>query len=256
MPAEDQFSQQAALYARARPHYPETFYGYLASLAPAHDVAWDCGTGSGQAALGTAAHFRRVVATDMSHSQLAHAFAHPRVRYAVALAEHCPLRSASADLVTVSQAAHWFDHDRFHAEVRRVLRPGGVVALWTYFLPDVTPAVNALWQRFYAEVAGPYWSAGVRYVEAAYETLPFPFREVRPPAFTVTAHWTADDAFDFFNSWSATQKIIAATGENPFVRGGDLYRAFAAAWGDAARRVTWPLIARVGTVGTVGRRTS
>jgi ubiquinone/menaquinone biosynthesis C-methylase UbiE len=99
--------------------------------APARRLAVDCATGSGQAAVALAEHFAAVLAVDASSSQLTRAQPHPRVYYAASLAERLPAPDGSADLVTAAQAAHWFDFERFHAECRRVLAPGGVVAVWT-----------------------------------------------------------------------------------------------------------------------------
>ena len=60
---KDHFSGHATDYARYRPDYPAALYEFLAKTARRHEVAWDCGTGSGQAALGLAPYFDRVIAT-------------------------------------------------------------------------------------------------------------------------------------------------------------------------------------------------
>jgi len=140
MAFQDHFSAQAADYARDRPRYPDALLAHLARLAPSRRLAVDVATGNGQAAVGLARHFDRVLASDASAAQLAAAVAHGRVQYARHAAECLPLRDAAADLVTVAQAAHWLDLDRFFGEVRRVLRPGGIIALWTYGTPGVGPA--------------------------------------------------------------------------------------------------------------------
>src|ERR1043165_5287441 len=124
---KDHFSTQSQDYARYRPDYPPSLFQWLASLTSAHALAWDVGTGSGQAALALADHYRRVVATDAAEAQLRHAVAHERVTYKGMPAENTDLGNASVDLVTVAQALHWFDFDRFYREVQRVLRPGGLI---------------------------------------------------------------------------------------------------------------------------------
>src|SRR4051812_13986586 len=96
---------------------------FLASPAPAHDLAWVCATGNGLAALALTPFFRTVVATDASPQQIARARPHDRIRYVVAPAERTPLHDASVDLVTVAQALHWLDLPAFYYEVRRVARP-------------------------------------------------------------------------------------------------------------------------------------
>lgn len=119
MAFKDHFSGHASAYARYRPEYPNELYDYLATLTPRHAVALDCATGSGQAAVGLARHFDLVIATDGSVPQLRSAQAHPHVAYVGNLAEQPALQDRSVDLVAAAQAAHWFDHERFHPEIDR-----------------------------------------------------------------------------------------------------------------------------------------
>jgi SAM-dependent methyltransferase len=153
----DHFSRDAAAYREHRPRYPDALFAHLAGLAPRRELAWDCGCGNGQAAVGLAGHFRRVVATDASGAQIAEALPHERVTYRIESAYESSLPGSRVDLIAVAQAAHWFDHDRFHAEVRRVLRPQGIIAIWAYGLHHITPAVDEVIERLYHEVVGPYW---------------------------------------------------------------------------------------------------
>src|SRR5208282_5000395 len=78
---KDHFSRQAAAYGRHRPRYPLELAAHLAAVAPGHTLALDLATGNGQAAVDLAAHFERVLASDASASQLAHAAPHARVHY-------------------------------------------------------------------------------------------------------------------------------------------------------------------------------
>src|SRR5918993_3891911 len=126
----DHFSTTAASYADYRPSYPRELFEWLGSVAPDRRIAWDCGTGSGQAALGLGEHFAQVVATDPSVAQLAHAVRHPTVSYAAMSAERSALANGSVSVVTVAQALHWFDQPVFYAEARRVLVAGGGRAAW------------------------------------------------------------------------------------------------------------------------------
>jgi SAM-dependent methyltransferase len=242
---EDHFSAQAAPYARYRPHYPAGLFAYLAALAPGGGLAWDCGTGSGQAARGLAPHFRRVVATDPSARQLAHAVLHERITYRVAAAEASGLEAASADLITVAQALHWFDLDVFYAEACRVLRPGGVLAVWCYHLCRIAPEIDRLLFRYYDDVVGPYWSPRVAPVKDHYRSLAFPFDEVAPPAFAGETWWALEDALGYLQSWSSTQRFIRLRGFDPRA---EIRDALTAAWGDPEqkRRAVWPLYLRVG----------
>src|SRR5512145_3219980 len=145
----DHFSRRAPEYARFRPRPPASLVDFLAASTPAHDLAWDCGTGSGQAAVALAVRFDRVIATDPSDRQLARAEPHPRVEYRIGRESASGLDDASADLVTAAQAAHWFDLPAFYAEVDRVLRPGGLITVWTYGLLNVTPEIDDVVMSFY-----------------------------------------------------------------------------------------------------------
>ena len=243
----DHFSGHAADYRAYRPTYPPELFTFLASLAPARDLVWDCGTGSGQAAVVLADHFARVFATDASAEQVKNARPRPNVEYAVAPAEACPLPDASADLVTVAQALHWFDLPRFYAEVRRVCKPGGALAVWSYDLHSVNAAVDPVLARLQDEFVGPYWPPERALVDAGYRTILFPFAEVPAPAFEMTATWDLPTLVGYMNTWSATKRFEAANGFNPLDR---LAADFAAVWGDPATTcpVTWKLALRVGRV--------
>ena len=245
MSFKDHFSGHADAYARYRPDYPAELFSYLASLTPRRQVALDCATGSGQAAVGLADHFSRVVASDGSVSQLQSAQAHPNVTYVANLAEQPALRDGSVDLVVAAQAAHWFDHERFFPEVKRVLREGGAVALWTYGLAYVEPQIDAVVRHFYSDVLGSYWPPERRWVESAYRDLPFPLREVAAPAFHLNLQWDLDNFIGYLGTWSAVQRYRRATGEDPLPA---LRAEIAPYWPTPVetRSVTWPLHLRVG----------
>ena len=245
MSFKDHFSTQAAVYAKARPHYPAALFAELARLAPGRSVAWDCGTGNGQAAVALAAHFERVVATEPSAAQLAQAVAHPRVSYHQS-AESAPIQAdASVDLVTAAQAAHWFDLGVFYPEVRRVVRPGGLLAIWNYGLCLVSPEVDAVVGHFYHETVGPYWPPERKHAETAYRLLDFPFREIALPQLNLEVVWTSDDFATYLRTWSSVARYIKAHGDDPVT---SLTSELSRAWGPGERRVTWPLGGRLGYV--------
>src|SRR6478752_7460037 len=133
----DHFSGVANRYADFRPHYPAALFDYLATLAPRNSVVWDCACGTGQATLDLAARFDKVIGTDASKEQIASALPHANAEYRVATAEQSGLPDKSVALVTVAQAVHWFDFNKFYAEVNRVLVRHGVIALGTYGINTV-----------------------------------------------------------------------------------------------------------------------
>ncbi len=246
MPFADHFSHAAPRYAAFRPTYPDALFAWLAGAAPARRRAWDCATGSGQAAVALAAHVAQVVATDASAEQVAHAGRHPRVHYAVARAEASGLAAGCADLVTVAQALHWFDRDAFWAEARRVLAPGGVVAAWSYgdaALDD--PAAQAAFRAYAAAELDPHWPPERRLVGAAYGAFAFPFAELALPELAMAARWTLDELAGYVGTWSAAARFRRATGRDP---ARELAEAWGPAWGPPGRRVgvRWPLTVRAG----------
>jgi SAM-dependent methyltransferase len=245
MKFEDNFSAQSRQYAQSRPQYPDVLYEYLASLAPERSLVWDCGTGNGQAAVSLAKFFARVYATDASAEQIAHAYSHERVEYHVENAEHVGLESASVGLVTVAQAVHWFDFDKFYAEVKRVLKPGGILAVWTYGLPEISPLVDYAIKRIYFDVLSGFWPERIRYIEEQYRTLPFPFDEITPPVFAMETTWDRNQLMGFLDSWSATQKYRQQKERHPLE---DVWGDVVDDWQNETekRLVRWNLHFRIG----------
>lgn len=244
---KDYFSAQSIDYAKYRPRYPAELFAYLCSIAPGRERAWDCATGNGQAALGLAAFFEQVIATDASQAQLDQATGHERIAYQLATAEQTRIEPHSIELVTIAQALHWLRLERFYAEVRRVLTTGGVLAVWCYNLLEVSPVIDPLINRFYAETVGPHWPPERRLIEEKYRSIEFPFVEFDPPRFEMQEQWTLMDLLGYLRTWSATQRFIAARGFDPVPA---LAEELLPLWErpSEARAIKWPLYLRAGTV--------
>ena len=241
----DHFAFAAGSYRSYRPHYPAALFDWVASFTPTRDRAWDCGTGSGQAAVALATRYAEVLATDASVAQLASAERAAGVSYLAMRAERCALATRSVDLVTVAQALHWFDHSAFFVEVDRVLRPGGVLAVWSYGLLTIDPAIDALLQHFYAETLGPYWPSERALVDSGYAGIDFPYPEVAPPLLEMEESWTLPQLAGFLSTWSAVGRYQNALGVDPLP---DVLRGVGSAWGsaDTRRQVRWPVVPRLG----------
>lgn len=236
-PFRDRFGAQAGQYASHRPTYPDGLFAVLAQQCIRTEHAWDCATGNGQAALALAAHFDRITATDASAGQLGQATPHERVTYREASAEASGLDAQSVDLVTVAQALHWFDRPAFFAEVDRVLRPGGLLAVWTYALATISPEVDRVTDGVYRGTLEGYWSPRRQEVEEGYPGYSFPFEPVATPSFAMEVEWPLDRWIGYLRSWSAAEAYRKATGQDPIPDG-----ALASAWGEAQTRlVRWPL---------------
>ena len=244
MSFKDHFSKQAADYAIFRPGYPQELFAYLGIIAPSRQLAWDCGTGNGQAAVELASGFDRVIATDASEKQIANAQLHEHVEYRVAPAENSGIESETIDLIMVAQALHWFDLDRFYAEARRVLKPDGVLAASAYNLLRIEPAIDEIANRYYYEVVGPFWPPERQLVER-FADLPFPFDEIDAPKFEMMAQWSLDHLLGYLRTWSSTQRFIAAKGTDPLDQ---ITNDLRSAWGkpQRTRSISWPLVVRIG----------
>lgn len=249
MAFKDYFSGHAADYATYRPRYPATLFAWLGQQCRDHERAWDCATGNGQAAIALTRHFQQVIATDGSAAQLQEAPPHPQIQYQVALAESSGLADGGVDLVTVAQAAHWFDLEAFYPEVQRVLKPGGILAIWCYGRPILpTTALEGLLSDYYDRVLDDFWTPERRQVETGYRTLPFPFPELTGPELTMTTEWTLAELLGYLYTWSATQRFIAAHQFNPLAT---LTEQFIEVWPESTQaeqrlRLTWPISLRVG----------
>ena len=146
MKPADRFSNRVDDYVRARPGYPDGVVATLAArfgLAPRWTIA-DIGAGTGISAELFLRHGCTVIAVEPNHAMRAAAGGllgkSPRFRAVDGTAEATTLDPASVDAVVAAQAFHWFDRAAFRAESRRILKPGGIVALlWNVRRADASP---------------------------------------------------------------------------------------------------------------------
>ena len=247
-PVIDYFSGHAALYKKYRPVYPDALYQLLLQHCASTEHCWDCGTGNGQVASVLANSFTNVSATDISKNQLKNAIQKENIHYSTQRAEHTTFLDNSFDLITVAQAAHWFDHDAFNQEVQRVSKNQGIIALWGYELLHISEVIDQHILRFYREIVGPYWSKERKFIDEQYTTIPFPFKEIpvqQPLA--IYAHWTLSQLEGYFTSWSSVQAYIQKhNGRNPVP---SLIQSISEHWGsNPTRMVTFPIFIRLGQI--------
>lgn len=247
----DHFSSNADGYRAHRPGYPSALFKWLATLPSKRETAWDCGCGSGQATIGLAPHFDEVIGTDPSAEQIRNAKAASggveNVRYAVAPAEASGLDAGSVDLTLAAQAAHWFDQNAFHAEVRRVAAPGAVLALLTYGPFTAKGSLGEVLTEIYEGPVSAYWPPERRHVETGYGTLPFPFEEIEPPSFEMSARWSRDRLVGYIGTWSAIKAYRAERDDDPMP---EIEERIARIWSDPfeEHNIAWPLSIRAGKV--------
>ena len=206
---KDRFSQQANIYAKFRPEYPSVLYDFILKNTENRSIAWDCATGNGQAAKVSAQYFEKVYATDISQKQIDNATKADNIEYSISSAEKTPFEDNTFDLITVAQAAHWFDFDTFYDEVKRVAKPNATLAVWGYGTISVDDEnVDNLLQNFYWNVIGKYWDAERKHIDNHYETLPFPFENVENQKFSMVFNWHRYELEGYLNTWSSVQNFI------------------------------------------------
>lgn len=244
---KDHFSALATGYAAHRPTYPAALVDFLAGLVPTRHLVWDCGCGSGQLSMLLARAFDRVIATDASRDQIASALPNDKIEYRCAPAEKSGLPDGSADLITVAQAAHWFDLPAFYEEARRVGRAGAAIALLTYGIAEIAPDIDGVTGAFYRIVLDGYWPAERVHVEEGYRSLPFPFAEIVAPEFEIRVEWRLEDLTGYIKTWSAVGALRKAQGDEPLQRH---FADLAEIWGppSSRRTVRWPLALRIGHI--------
>lgn len=243
---KDLFSGHAADYALYRPDYPEALYQWVLQHVRHFDTAWDCGTGNGQVASVLAKHFKYVEATDLSQAQINQAVALPNIHYYASPAETTPFAENTFDLITVGQALHWFDFERFNKEVKRVAKKGAVIAVWGYELLNVSPEIDAVILDFYQHTVGDYWDPERLHIENQYADIPFPYTNIQTNIFAQKYEWTLEQLCHYLNTWSSVRKFEKANGHNPIEA---LFNQLKPLWGSSpTRRVTFPVFAQLGEV--------
>ena len=212
---KDHFSGHSEEYSQYRPDYPAELFKFLSSITPSHNLAWDCATGSGQAAHGLVKYFRKIIATDASEQQIKNAAHHKNISYKVAPAHKTTIQTKSIDLITVAQALHWFELDQFYKEAERVLKKNGIIAVWTYNLLNISLEIDLVVNYFYHDIVGEFWPPERKFVENGYENIPFPFHQLPSPCFRMTAKWTLGQLIGYMSTWSAVKRYRNNKGNDP-----------------------------------------
>ena len=242
MEFKDHFSKQSRLYSESRPRYPKELFEYLKTLAPSLELVWDCATGNGQAAVSLAEHFEKVIATDASPQQIDNAIEKENVEYLVAPAEEIYLDDETVDMVTVATALHWFDHSRFFPEVKRVLKPGGVLAAWSYAETRISDEIDPVMDYFSKEYLYDYWPAEARlnWMER-YENFDMPLEMIEAPKFEMEMEWDLEQFVNYLHSWSAVQRHLEQSKFDPLEI---VFPDILEMWGDIknVKKIRWELI--------------
>lgn len=242
---KDLFSENSQRYQQARPQYSNEILAAILAHVPARRLAWDCGAGSGQFTQLLAPHFAQVLATDLSAQQLQYAPAIANVRYVQATAEHSFCDSSSVDLVSVAQAVHWFEFEEaFYAEVKRVLKPDGVMAVIGYGLIQLQDAeLQQALQQLYFKTLHGYWDPERHYIDEQYQTIPFPFQQLAVPALALNYTWSSAQFLQYLGTWSGLQHYQRAQPHRDPLQG---LRQLLLSQGNPMLALSFPVLLRIG----------
>ena len=211
------FNDKSEIYLNSRPRYPTELYNILANLCENHERVWDAACGNGQAAVDLARYYAEVKATDISEQQIANALIHPKVEYSVQPSESTTFEDGFFDLVCVAQALHWFDHEKFWPEVKRVLRPRGMFAAWGYSWFKIRSDIDHIIEQEFIKIIQPYWAEQNRLLWDHYRNIPFPLKAQKIPDIEMVMSWDIHELFTYLHSWSATRRCMEALGDSFFV---------------------------------------
>lgn len=245
---QNYFARQGKGYLKSRPAYPETLFNYLASACSNHHLAWDCATGNGQFAAGLSPCFENIYATDIHPDPLKHAIQKPNISYHAVSAEDVSLPENSVDLITAAQAIHWFNQAEFYETVRRVAKPGAIIAVIGFREAEVSSEIDALQDYLFQDILGNFWTGGKALFDGKFSGLEFPFDVIETPSFQIELQWNVHQLLQLWNSYSASQKYQDKYGELPTAI---IHHELLNVWGrdkEEVKSVRFPLLMRVGNI--------
>lgn len=243
-PKHNFFDSNGKRYANYRPEYPQKLAEFISSIAKEKSLALDVGCGNGQLTRLLAPYFDAVIGTDPSKSQLENATVIENVRYLQEPAEKISLADNSVDLITVAQAAHWFDLDEFYSQVRRVAKKDAIIALISYGVPYIADPVNSAFQQGYWQDVHEFWTHERAHVETGYANLYFPFEPVGAPSFSYQKHLSIDEFIAYITTWSSYANARAKGKEQKFEC---FFEALRRVWpADECKDVVWPVSVKIG----------
>jgi ubiquinone/menaquinone biosynthesis C-methylase UbiE len=216
---------------------------FILSFVANKQSALDIATGNGQLAKELSHHFNIVYATDISEKQLDNAEKADNIIYKKEQAEQTSFEDSIFDLVTVAQAVHWFDFDKFHNEMYRIMKPEGLIALIGYGLFATNEETDKIINYLYKDIIGPYWDPERKYIDDNYTTLPFPYKEIPAKHFKSELTWSFEQLAGYLETWSAVQHYKDKKGENPL----DIVRKdLRSSWEKSDQKITFPFLLRLG----------
>jgi ubiquinone/menaquinone biosynthesis C-methylase UbiE len=221
-------------------------------------VVADIACGNGQASVDLAEHFKTLIGIDAAPQQVAEAPPAFNMRFMLGTAEATGVAPASCDLATVAQAMHWFRLPEFYAEMHRILKPKGTLAIWGYpvgriegGLPGDAAAQGAK-EAFWGGTIGPYWDEKRALLDNMYEGMDPPaelFTNVQRHVMHMEKEWSLAQLAGYSTTWSAyatfcrEKGIAKGSAEDPAVKFlQDLQKAYDTSDVNFTTKVRFPLI--------------
>jgi len=180
------------------------------------NIALDVGSGTGQAAIALCKHFSKVIALDPSPGQIQQLKENKEkpgnLECVEGTAETIQLPDKSVDLITVAQAIHWFDLPRFFTQTHRLLKHGGLVAIWGYSLCKIdNEKADEVLRKFYVDTIGPYWDPQRKHIDNHYkdiipENYDYPGKAIERVDLQMTKPVDLASFMGYMETWSAVNQ--------------------------------------------------
>lgn len=194
MEVKERFSNRVDNYVKYRPHYPNEVYTYLSEkkIITALSVIADIGCGTGISSEVFLKNGHSVIGIEPNENMLNAARNlfenYPAFTPVLSSAEETTLADNSIDLIVCAQAFHWFDKEKTRSEFKRILKPGGKVALlWNDRLTDTTDFLK-VYEDFLQMFATDYKKVNHKNVQNKEVFIPFFGGDFEEVSFSNTQH--------------------------------------------------------------------
>lgn len=240
------FDQGGQEYAKFRPIYPQILGEFLGAAVKQNKLAVDIGCGNGQLTSLLTKHFAKVIGIDPSQSQIDNAAKYNNVEYICAPAEQLPQLNP-VNLITVAQAAHWFDLPSFYTNAKKLAAKDGLLALICYGTVNPGDDLADVFTDFYKNQINTFWTFDRSLIDNGYANLDFPFKEIPTPVFKLEYDWDYQQFLGYISTWSAVKNALNS-GHGDMLD--NFANEFAKAWGNksAKRTISWPIHIRMANI--------
>ena len=219
----------AHLYSKYRPTYPKAVISaitnYITRCGGSLGLAVDVACGSGQSTFHLKDTFKRIIGVDISKAQIEEANSKCKaknidnIEFRVGNGTELPFVGESVDVVTIAQALHWLDVDRFFSECKRVLKNKGCLAVYGYGnVQVVNQQCNALVSNFYRNSLQGCWHEARHHIDNEYRTIELPFSNTQRIDMTMPYETSLEAFIGYLSTWSGYQKYCEDHPDNTLLK--------------------------------------